>query len=48
MVEEVDAGKIIYREEFFTDIVKSHAEFYNIALPYYFDVIHNTLEKLKE
>lgn len=47
MIEEVDAGDVIYREEFDTGQVHNYAEFYNIAAPHYFSVIHNTLKILQ-
>lgn len=43
MVEEVDAGDVIHSEYFETPEITSYAEFYNIALPYYFSCIHKTL-----
>lgn len=46
MVKEVDAGKVIHRELFTTPIVKTHGEYFNIALPYYYRCIHETLKKL--
>ncbi len=47
LTAEVDAGEVICREEFETPVIETYAEFYNIALPYYFKLIHETLLKLK-
>lgn len=47
MIEEVDAGEVIEGEFFTTPPVANHADFYNIAAPYYFKVIAKTLEKLE-
>jgi methionyl-tRNA formyltransferase len=47
LIEEVDAGSVIYRREFTTGKVNSYSEFYNIAMPYYLEVIHETLRILK-
>lgn len=48
LVEEVDGGDVIYRAEFETGKIDTYAEFYNIALPYYFKVIHETLKIINE
>ncbi|HEY6435057.1 MAG TPA: formyltransferase family protein, partial [Ignavibacteriaceae bacterium] len=47
MIEEVDAGAEIYSETFFTGVVNTYQEFYDIALPFYFRVLNKTLEILK-
>lgn len=47
MTEVVDEGEIIYSNPFYTGKVSSHAEFYNAAVPYYYECIHHTLLKLK-
>jgi methionyl-tRNA formyltransferase len=44
MIEEVDAGEVIHREMFQTPKIESYAEFYNLALPYYFKCLAYTLE----
>jgi len=46
LIEEVDGGDVIYKKEFTTGKVNSYSEFYNIALPHYFEVIHETLKTL--
>jgi methionyl-tRNA formyltransferase len=46
LIEEVDAGDVIYKSEFTTGKVNTYAEFYNIAIPHYFKVIHETLKKI--
>lgn len=47
MIEKVDMGEVIHREKFETlDGVQSHAEFYNIALPFYIKCLSKTLELL--
>jgi len=46
MVAEVDAGEIIHSEYFETPAVTTFAEYYNIAVPYYFRCIEKTMEKL--
>lgn len=48
LTEEVDAGEVICDRSFYTGVVTTYAEFYNIALPYYFEVIEETLFKLKD
>lgn len=48
MVAEVDAGKVICEQFFMTGVVKTYAEFYNTALPYYVSVIIETLKIVKE
>jgi len=46
MIEEVDAGEVIHREDFYTGRVNTFEVFYNIALPYYFKAIDRAFEKL--
>jgi methionyl-tRNA formyltransferase len=46
LIEEVDGGDVIYRKEFTTGKINSYSEFYNIAIPHYLDVIHETLKRL--
>lgn len=46
MIEEVDAGEVIHSEFFETPVVTTYAEFYNIALPFYFRCLEETLNKL--
>ena len=43
MVEEVDAGEVISRVLFTTPIVSTYGEYFNIALPYYYKCIDETL-----
>jgi len=47
LIEEVDGGEVIHKEEFSTPICNSYAAFYNIALPYYLKTLEATLTKLK-
>jgi len=44
MILEVDAGKVIHREDFYTGKCVNYADFYNIALPYYFKTIDRLLK----
>lgn len=44
MIATVDEGRLIYEEKFDTQIVANYADFYNIALPFYFKVVHKSLE----
>lgn len=46
LIEEVDAGDVIHSEFFETSKVTNYAEFYNIALPYYFRCIDRALRKI--
>jgi len=46
MIEEVDAGDVIHREDFHTGKVKTFEAFYNIALPFYFKAIDGAFKKL--
>ena len=46
MIEEVDAGDVIHKEDFFTGKCSSFADFYNVALPYYFKCLDATLNKI--
>lgn len=45
LTEEVDGGEVIH-QEFFEAPIKTYAEFYNIALPYYLRCLAETLKKL--
>ena len=46
MIEKADEGAVIYSEHFETPIINSYAEFYNLALPFYFRAINYTIEKV--
>jgi methionyl-tRNA formyltransferase len=46
MTDAVDDGEVIQRFEFDTPVCNSYAEFYNIALPYYFWCIDTTLRSI--
>lgn len=46
LIEKIDGGEVIHQEKFDTGEVKNYAEFYNIAVPYYFWCIDETLKKL--
>jgi len=46
MVKEIDAGEVITRVLFKTPVVDSYGDYFNIALPYYFQCIDETLKKL--
>jgi methionyl-tRNA formyltransferase len=45
MTKDVDEGEVIHRELFTTPVVKTHGEYFNIALPYYYTCIHETIKK---
>lgn len=42
----VDEGEVIHQEFFYTPECKSYADFYNIALPFYFKSLSTTLDKI--
>lgn len=46
MTENVDEGQVIEELFFQTPPCKSYADFYNVALPYYFMILDKTLQKL--
>lgn len=46
MTKEVDAGEVISRVLFKTPIVKTHGEYFNLALPYYYRCIDETLSTI--
>lgn len=46
MVEKVDAGEVIHREDFYTGKVNTFEAFYNIALPFYFKAVDGAFKKL--
>lgn len=46
MIEEVDAGELIHKENFITPVCSNYADFYNIAFPYYFKTIKTVLDKI--
>ena len=46
LVKEVDAGEVITRVLFETPIVNSHGEYFNIAIPYYYQCIDEAFKKL--
>ena len=45
LIEEVDGGDVIHRENFKTPICKTYADFYNVALPYYIKCLDETLNR---
>jgi len=47
MTERVDEGELIKSIKFTTPIVRSYAEFYNIAYQHYITCIHETLQSLQ-
>jgi SAM-dependent methyltransferase/folate-dependent phosphoribosylglycinamide formyltransferase PurN len=47
MIEEVDAGEVLHTVAFETPVVATFAEFYNIALPFYFRCLDATIETIK-
>ena len=47
LIEKIDGGEVIHQEKFNTGEVSTYAEFYNIAAPYYFWCIDETLKKIK-
>lgn len=46
LIKEVDAGSVIHQENFETPVCKTYADFYNIAIFYYYKTIDSTLKKL--
>ncbi len=44
MIEEVDAGPVIHQEMFSTPVCHNYADFYNVALPFYYKVLDKTME----
>lgn len=46
LVKEVDAGQVITRILFETPIVSTYGEYFNLAIPYYYQCIEETLKKL--
>jgi len=46
MTKDVDQGEVIQSVFFSTPIINSYEQFYNIAIPYYLECIHKTLEKI--
>ncbi len=44
MIEEVDAGDVIFQQKFITPICNSYADFYNVAVPFYYSCLEKTLE----
>lgn len=46
LIEDVDAGVVIHREEFNTPPITSYEGFYNIAMPYYWKVLDGTMSKI--
>jgi methionyl-tRNA formyltransferase len=45
MIEEVDAGDVIHREDFITPICNNYADFYNVAMTYYYKCLDETLNR---
>lgn len=48
MTSVVDGGEIIHSEKFTTGKVETYADFYNIAIPFYYRAISRTLEILNQ
>jgi methionyl-tRNA formyltransferase len=48
LVKDVDMGKVINRVLFKTPVIKSYGEYFNLAIPYYFQCIDETLRRLLE
>jgi len=46
MTDIVDDGELICEVEFETGVVKTYAEFYNTALPIYYEVLSEVLKKV--
>lgn len=46
LIEEVDGGEVICREDFQTPICNNYADFYNVALIYYYKVLDNLIKIL--
>ena len=46
LIEEVDGGDVIWRENFKTPICNNYADFYNVALIYYYKCLEQTLKIL--
>ena len=46
MTEIVDEGEIIHTERFYTGKVDEYSQFYNLAVPFYFRCIHETIKKV--
>lgn len=46
MVEDVDAGELLHQENFKTPICNNYADFYNVALIYYYKCLEQTLKIL--
>lgn len=43
MTDKVDEGEVVCEYLFQTGVIKSYADYYNIALPYYFKVVDKIL-----
>lgn len=48
MIEEVDAGGVIHKENFTTPVCDDYADFYNVAFQYYFRCLDATLKILNK
>lgn len=46
MTNVVDEGEVLCEWKFYTGVVESYAEFYNLALPYYFKVLAAAMKKI--
>ena len=46
MTSVVDEGEVLCEWKFYTGIVEGYAEFYNLALPYYFKTFDLAMKKL--
>lgn len=46
MTEEIDKGELICEIQFETGVVKTYAEFYNLALPIYYECLTEALSRV--
>ncbi len=46
MTNVVDEGEVICSVQFATGEIKNHAEFYNVAVPFYYICFENIIEKI--
>lgn len=44
LIEEVDGGEVICKEDFQTPVCSNYADFYNVALIYYYKVLDKVLK----
>lgn len=46
MTDVVDEGEVVHQEFFETSVIEKYQEFYDIALPFYFRCIEQTVKKV--